>query len=86
MLFHRLAYPVRYSDMVNSFTRPVPVISNITNRDLDYIYETHQTMHRPDENHRIFFHWHKRVHVIKFQSVALPNGLTGHLYGPAGDT
>ena len=41
MLLHRLAYPVRYSDMVNRFPRPVPVISNIANRDLDYIYETH---------------------------------------------
>ena len=127
MLLHRLAYPVRYSDMVNRFPRPVPVISNIANRDLDYIYETHHhritswnnsilypaalqqytdaifdqgaalsncfvfvngtvcPICRPDENHRIVFNWHKRVHAIKFQSVALPNGLTGHLYGPAGE-
>ena len=25
---------------------------------------------------------HKRVHALKFQSVALPNGLIGNLYGP----
>ena len=25
---------------------------------------------------------HKRVHALKFQSLALPNGLIGHLFGP----
>lgn len=40
-LLRRLSYPVRYSDMVNRFARPVPVISMITNCVLDYIYETH---------------------------------------------
>ena len=42
---------------------------------------------RPDENLRIVFNGHKRVHAIKFQSVALPNGLViGHLYGPLGES
>ena len=27
---------------------------------------------------------HKRVHSLKFQSVALPNGLVGNMYGPVG--
>ena len=128
MLLRRLAYPVRYSDMVSRFARPVPVISMITNCVLDYIYETHHhritswnnsILHpaalqqyadtifdrgaalsncfgfvdgtvrpicRPDENQRIVYNGHKRVHAIKFQSVALPNGLIGHLYGPVGKT
>ena len=128
MLLRRLAYPVRYSAMINRFARPVPVIFMITNRVLDYIYETHH--HRitswnnsilypaalqqnadaifdqgaalsncfgfvdgtvrpictPDENQRIVFNGHKRVHAIKFQSVALPNGLIGHLCGPVSET
>ena len=37
---------------------------------------------RPGENQRAIYNGHKRVHPIKFQSVALPNGLVGHLYGP----
>ncbi|XP_074611816.1 uncharacterized protein LOC141866231 [Acropora palmata] len=37
---------------------------------------------RPGVNQRVIYNGHKRVHSIKFQSVALPNGLVGHLYGP----
>lgn len=38
-------------------------------------------MCRPGVNQRVLYNRHKRVHSIKFQSVALPNG-HGHLYGP----
>ena len=31
----------------------------------------------------IVYNGHKWVHVLKFQSLALPNGLIGNLYGPA---
>ena len=34
---------------------------------------------RPGENQRAIYNGHKRVHSIKFQPVALPNGLVGHL-------
>ena len=37
---------------------------------------------RPDTNQRVVYNGHKRVHGLKFQSVALPNGLIGNLYGP----
>ena len=39
---------------------------------------------RPDNNQRIVYNGHKRVHALKFQSLALPNGIIGHLYGPVG--
>ena len=39
---------------------------------------------RPDNNQRIVYNGHKRVHALKFQSLSLPNGLIGHLYGPVG--
>ena len=42
MLLKRLAYHVRYSDMVPRFARPVPVLSMITNEVLDHVYRTHQ--------------------------------------------
>ena len=126
MLLKRLAYPVRYSDMVPRFARPVPVLSMITNEVLDHVYRTHQhricqwypevmnplalqryadavankgaplqncfgfidgtvrPIARPDTNQRIVYNGHKRVHAIKFQSVTLPNGIIGHLYGPTG--
>ena len=31
---------------------------------------------------RVVYNGHKRVHGLKLQSVALPNGLIGNLYGP----
>jgi hypothetical protein len=38
----------------------------------------------PGENQRLVYNGHKRVHALKFQSVALPNGLIGRLFGPTG--
>ena len=31
------------------------------------------------------YNGHKRVHALKFQSLALPNGLIGNLFGPVGN-
>lgn len=39
---------------------------------------------RPGENRRVLYNGHKRVHAIKFQSVAFPNGLIGNMFGPVG--
>ena len=33
---------------------------------------------------RVIYNGHKRVHALKFQCVALPNGLIGNLFGPVG--
>ena len=37
---------------------------------------------RPGEHQRVMYNGHKRVHAIKFQSVATPNGLIANLFGP----
>ena len=39
---------------------------------------------RPSEHQRLVYNGHKRVHALKFQSVTLPNGMIGNLYGPVG--
>ena len=39
---------------------------------------------RPGENQRAVYKGHKRVHSLKFQSMTLPNGLVGNLYGHVG--
>ena len=49
-----------------------------------FIDGTVRPISRPVANQRIVYNGHKRVHALKFQSVALPNGLIGHLYGPVG--
>ena len=38
----------------------------------------------PDQQQRLVYNGHKRVHSLKFQSVALPNGLIWNTYGPVG--
>ena len=36
---------------------------------------------RSGEFQRLLFNGHKRVHVVKFQSVVTPNGLISNLFG-----
>ena len=49
-----------------------------------YIDGTVRPIARPDQHQRIVYNGHKRVHLLKFQSVALPNGLIGNMFGPVG--
>lgn len=37
---------------------------------------------RPEENQRVVYNGHKRVHALKFQSLVIPNGLIANLKGP----
>ena len=36
------------------------------------------------KNQRIVYNGHKRVHSLKFQTVALPNGMIANMFGPLG--
>lgn len=127
MLLRRLAYPCRYSDIIPRFGRPTPVLSMVTNKVLDFVYETHghritewnhallepvklqayadavyakgaaldncfgfidgtvRPISRPREHQRLVYNGHKRVHSLKFQSLALPNGIIANMYGPVGE-
>ena len=40
---------------------------------------------RPGEHQRVMYNGHKRVHGLKFQSVAAPNGMIANLFGPVGE-
>ena len=127
MLLKRLAYPCRFSDMIETrFGRSVSELCMITNRVMDFIYDTHghritqwnpavlnpgfleqyvaaiagkgaaldncfgfvdgtvRPISKPGEQQRIVYNGHKRVHALKFQSVAVPNGLIANMYGPVG--
>ena len=48
----------------------------------EFIDGTVRLVCRSRVNQRALYNGHKRVHSIKFQSVALPSGLVGYLYGP----
>ena len=49
-----------------------------------FIDGTVRPISKPGQNQRVFYNGYKRVHSIKFQSVALPNGINGNMYGPIG--
>ena len=49
-----------------------------------FIDGTVRPIARPNQQQRIVYNCHKRVHSLKFQSVALPNELIGNMYGPVG--
>ncbi|XP_062312501.1 uncharacterized protein LOC134017158 [Osmerus eperlanus] len=47
-----------------------------------FIDGTVRPIARPGMNQRVMYNGHKRVHSLKFQAVAIPNGLIAHLHGP----
>lgn len=49
-----------------------------------FIDGTVRPISKPGENQHIVYNGHKRVHAIKFQSMALPNGMIGNMFGPVG--
>ena len=50
----------------------------------EFVDGTVRLVCRPGEQQRVIYNGHKRVHALKFQCVALPNGLICNLYGPVG--
>ena len=46
-----------------------------------FIDGTVRRLCRPGRNERVLYNGHKKVHAIKFQSVATPNGLVANLFG-----
>lgn len=50
-----------------------------------FIDGTVRPISRPGTGQRVVYNGHKRVHGLKFQSVTLPNGLIGNIFGPVGE-
>ena len=75
-ILHRQAL-LQYSQAIRAKGAPL-------NNCFGFIDGTVRPISRPGRNQRIVYNGHKRVHALKFQSVALPNGLIGNLYGPVG--
>ena len=66
-----------YADCIHQHGAPL-------NNCFGFIDGTVRPIARPGTNQRILYNGHKRVHSLKFQAVAIPNGLIAHLYGPIG--
>ena len=66
-----------YADSISNQGSPLP-------NCFGFIDGTVRPISRPGHAQRIVYNGHKRVHSLKFQSVALPNGLIGNIFGPVG--
>ena len=66
-----------YADCIRQHGAPL-------NNCVGFIDRTVRPIARPGTNQRILYNGHKRMHSLKFQAVAISNGLIAHLYGPVG--
>ena len=72
--FMQEPYLSRYADAISS---KCPL-----NNVFGFIDGTLRPISRPGQNQRDCFSGHKRIHGIKFQSIMLPSGLIGNMFGP----
>ena len=77
---HDLLSPANLQIYVDTITAKGAPLDNC----FGFIDGTIRAIARPKKHQRILYNGHKRVHALKFQSIALPNGLIGNLYGPVG--
>ena len=77
---HDILAPVKLQTYVDATTAKGAPLGNC----FGFVDGTVRLISRPGANQHLVYNGHKRVHAQKFQSVALPNGLIGSLYGPVG--
>ena len=77
---HDLLNPAALNQYADAISNQEAALDNC----FGFIDGTVHPISRTDANQRIVYNGHKRVHVLKFQSVAVPNGFIEHLYGPVG--
>lgn len=69
-------------EIMEEFATAICRTSGYGGRCIGFIDGTFRPTCRPTVNQRHSYSGHKREHGIKFQSIAFPNGLIGHLSGP----
>lgn len=77
---HQVLSPANLQTHVDALTAKGAPLSNC----FGFIDGSVRPLSRPGEHQRILYNGYKRVHALKFQSVALPNALIENLYGPVG--
>ena len=69
-------------DQLHSYAQAVHQQGADLSNCFGFIDGTVRGIGRPQENQRVVYNGHKRVHSIKFQSGVIPNGLIANLHGP----
>ena len=77
---HEILSPVNLQTYVNAITAKGAPLDNC----FGFIDGMARPISRSGEHQRIIYNGHKLVHALKFQSIALPYGIIGNLYGPVG--
>ena len=77
---HSILNPVALQKYADAVSERGAAINNC----FGFVYGTVRPTCKPGENQRLVYNGHKRVHALKFQAVALPNALIGHLLGLVG--
>lgn len=70
--------------LLETYARAIQQNGSPLHNCFGFIDGTVRPICRPDQNQRIVYNGHKRVHGLKYQSVALPNGMIANRYGPVG--
>ena len=81
-LLSTLNLPWLSPDNLERFANAVYQNSGALQNCFGFVDGTVRPVARPDQNQRVLYNGHKKVHSIKFQSVAVPSGLVANLFGP----
>ena len=73
--------PVKLEEYANAIQIKGGALDNC----FGFIDCTVRPISRPGKNQRIVYDGHKRVHALKFQSLAPPNLPIANMYGPVGE-
>ena len=73
------------SPLLESYARAIDLKGSPLSNCFGFIDGTVRPICRPEQNQRIVYNGHKRVHGLKYQSVVLPNGMIANMYGPVGN-
>ena len=74
-----------FTALLQTYADAVNAKGAALNNCFGFIDGTVRPIARPGENQRVVYNGHKRVHALKFQSLALPNGMIGNMFGPIGE-
>lgn len=72
------------TDCLEGYAAAIHAKGSALNNCFGFVDGTVRPICRPNVNQREVYNGHKRVHALKFQSVAIPNGLIANLFGPMG--
>ena len=78
-------YALLFLALLQTYADAVNAKGAALNNCFGFINGTVTPMARPGENQRVVDNGHKGVHALKFQALALPNGMIGIMFGLVGE-